>query len=177
MTASVGVALFDDLSEGEMLALADAAMYAAKDAGRDRFVVFDPSDPRRQRSRQAGEASRLRRALADERFVLHCQPVWNLAERRVETYELLIRMRDETDGTLIAAERVPLRGRALRARSRRSIRWVVTQAVRADRRARRAQGRRLVLFVNLSGRSIGDPAVDAHIDRGAARRAGSIRRA
>ena len=83
MTASVGVALFDGLSEGEMVALADAAMYAAKDYGGDRFVLFDPHDPRPPQSRQAGEASRLRRALAEERFVLYCQPVWNLAERRV----------------------------------------------------------------------------------------------
>ena len=138
-----------------MLALADAAMYAAKDSGGDRFVIFDPSDPRPPQSRQAGEASRLRRALAEERFVLHCQPVWNLAERRVEMYELLIRMRDETGDRLIspnaflyAAERFGLIA-AIDT-------WVVSQAVRLIA-AQAREGRRLVLSVNLSGRSIGDP--------------------
>ena len=163
VTASVGVALFDNLSEGEMLALADAAMYAAKDSGGDRFVVFDPHDPRPPHSRQAGEASRLRRALAEDRFVLYCQPVWNLAERRVEMYELLIRMRDETGDRLIspnaflyAAERFGLIA-AIDT-------WVVSQAVRLIA-AQAREGRRHVLSVNLSGRSVGDPAVDAHIDR------------
>ena len=89
VTASVGVALLDGASELEAVALADAAMYAAKSAGGDRFVVFDPSDPRPDHPRQASEASRLRRALNEGRFVLHCQPVWNLAEQRVEMHELL----------------------------------------------------------------------------------------
>jgi diguanylate cyclase (GGDEF)-like protein/PAS domain S-box-containing protein len=163
VTASVGVALFDNLGEGEMLALADAAMYAAKDSGGDRFVVFDPHDPRPPQSRQAGEASRLRRALAEERFVLHCQPVWNLAERRIEMYELLIRMRDETGNRLIAPNTF------LYAAERFGLiaaidTWVVSQAVRLIA-AQAREGRRHVLSVNLSGRSIGDPAVDAHIDR------------
>jgi len=163
VTASVGVTLFDGLGEGELLALADAAMYAAKESGGDRVVVFEPTDPLPPRSRQAGEASRLRQALADERFVLHCQPVWNLAERRVENYELLIRMRGGLDGELIApnaflyaAERFGLIA-AIDS-------WVISQAV--DLIAGEArQGRRLVLSVNLSGRSITDPALDAQIDR------------
>ena len=37
MTASVGVALFGDLSYAELLAYADQAMYEAKESGRDRM--------------------------------------------------------------------------------------------------------------------------------------------
>jgi diguanylate cyclase (GGDEF)-like protein/PAS domain S-box-containing protein len=44
VTVSIGVALFDGLSALKLLALADAAMYSAKAAGRNRFFVFDPSD-------------------------------------------------------------------------------------------------------------------------------------
>jgi len=163
VTASVGVALLDGLDDGELFSLADAAMYAAKDSGGDRFVVFEPNDPRPPRSRQAGEANRLRLALAEKRFVLHGQPVLNLAEQRVETCELLIRMRSENDGELIspnaflyAAERFGLIA-AIDS-------WVVSRAV--DLIAEQAkQGRRVVLNVNISGRSIADPAVDAHIER------------
>jgi diguanylate cyclase (GGDEF)-like protein/PAS domain S-box-containing protein len=163
VTASVGVALCDGLNDGEVLALADAAMYAAKESGRDRFVLFEPSDPRPPHSRQVGEASRLRRALAEQRFVLHCQPVCNLAGGHVEMYELLIRMLDETGDSLVppnaflyAAERFGLIA-AIDS-------WVVSQAVELIAEHAR-QGRRIVLCVNLSGRSISDPALDAHIDR------------
>ena len=162
VTASVGVALLDDLTELEVVALADAAMYAAKRSGGDRFVIFDPSDPRPPHLRQASEASRLRRALKEQRFVLHCQPVWNLAEHRVDMHELLIRMRDETNGTLIAPNAFLYAAERFNLISEIDS-WVVTQAVNLIAAYAR-QGRRLVLCVNLSGRSIGDPAVDAHID-------------
>jgi EAL domain-containing protein (putative c-di-GMP-specific phosphodiesterase class I) len=161
VTASVGIALFDGVGDTELMALADAAMYAAKESGRDRFVVFDP-DERRPVSPRAGEAGRLRRALRDRRFVLHCQPIWSLAERRVAQYELLIRMRGDADelippnAFLYAAERFGLVG-AIDS-------WVVSQAV--DLIAAQAErGNRVVLAVNLSGRSVGDPAVAEHIDR------------
>jgi len=40
ITASVGVALFDGLTDIEILAAADLAMYDAKEAGRDGFAVY-----------------------------------------------------------------------------------------------------------------------------------------
>ena len=167
VTASVGVALFGAGSDADVLALADAAMHAAKDAGRDRYVVFDAADPLPPKSRRAGEASRLHRALAEERFVLHCQPVLKFGESRVDAYELLVRMRSEVDDSLIApnaflyaAERFGLIS-AIDS-------WVVTQAV--DLIAAHARkGRRLELFVNLSGHSMADPAVAVHVDEALAR--------
>ena len=42
VTASVGVALFDGLTNIEILAAADLAMYEAKEAGRDRFALYRP---------------------------------------------------------------------------------------------------------------------------------------
>ena len=133
VTASVGVALFDDLDDGQVLALADAAMYAAKESGGDQLVVFT-SDDQATASRSVSEANGLRRALKDHRFVLHCQPILNLAEGSIDQYELLIRMQGENPGELIApsaflyaAERFGLIG-AIDT-------WVDLASCRADRRA------------------------------------------
>jgi diguanylate cyclase (GGDEF)-like protein/PAS domain S-box-containing protein len=162
VTASVGVALFGDLDEHQITTLADAAMYTAKEAGGDQVIMFT-SDDQATASHSMGDANLIRRALTDQRFVLHCQPVWNLAEGKIDQYELLIRMQGETSGELVppsaflyAAERFGLIA---------SIdSWVVSQAVALVRdQARR--GRRIVLAINLSGRSIGDPGLRAHIDR------------
>jgi diguanylate cyclase (GGDEF)-like protein/PAS domain S-box-containing protein len=56
VTVSVGIALFDGLSNSEILAAADLAMYEAKKAGRDQFAVYrSPADaePRESSSRLA----------------------------------------------------------------------------------------------------------------------------
>lgn len=55
ITASVGVALFDGLTNIEILAAADLAMYQAKEAGRDGFAVYRP-----QPVASKGIASRVR---------------------------------------------------------------------------------------------------------------------
>ena len=162
VTASVGVALFDDLDHVQLVALVDAAMYSAKESGGDRFVVFTASD-QASVSRSVGEAHRLRRALRDGRFVLHCQPVWNLTEGRVDQHELLIRMRGEAPGELIAPRAFLYAAERFGLIVAIDI-WVVSQAVAMVAEQQR-HGNRIVLAVNLSGRSIGDPTLAAHIDR------------
>ena len=164
VTASIGVALFEGLDDLELLALADAAMYSAKAAGRNRFVVFDPNEENPLSSDRFAEANQLRRALREESFVLYCQPICSLAQqRRIEHYELLIRMRGDSPGALIAPNAF------LYAAERFGLiaeidAWVVAQAVELIAEQGR-RGHRVVLAVNLSGRSIGDPALAAHVDR------------
>ena len=87
ITASVGVALFNGLDEAELLALADAGLQTALDEGGDRFVVLDPAAALPQGSRRASEANRLRRALDEDRLVLHAQPIWDLTTDHAATYE------------------------------------------------------------------------------------------
>jgi diguanylate cyclase (GGDEF)-like protein/PAS domain S-box-containing protein len=163
VTASVGVALFDDLSDVQLMALADAALYAAKESGRNRFVVLSAGEDTAGSSRHVGEAHRLRRAIDEERFVLYCQPVRDLVTGRVALYELLIRMRGEAPGELVepnaflyAAERFHLIADI--------DRWVISQAVRLIAREER-RGRRIVLAANVSGRSVSQPALTSHLDR------------
>jgi diguanylate cyclase (GGDEF)-like protein/PAS domain S-box-containing protein len=55
VTASVGVAMLDGLTDVEVLAYADHAMYEAKEGGRDRFEIYRPLEGRPKRgSRRLG---------------------------------------------------------------------------------------------------------------------------
>ena len=163
VSASIGAAMIDDQTTPELLSLADGAMYAAKDQGRNRFVVFDSADPESSAPGRLAEAARLRRALRRGGFVLHCQPIVRLADDHITQYELLVRMRGEVEGELISP------GGFLYAAERFGLiaeldAWVISQAAELIA-AHAHQGRRIVLAVNLSGRSIGQTTLSAHIDR------------
>src|SRR5205807_428092 len=77
--------------------------YAAKGGGRDRVMLFTTSEGRRARATaKLTWAERIRDALdRDEGFVLHMQPILDLATDKISHGELLLRMRDEY-GNLIA---------------------------------------------------------------------------
>jgi diguanylate cyclase (GGDEF)-like protein/PAS domain S-box-containing protein len=63
ITASVGVAMFDGLTDVEVLAYADIAMYEAKETGRNRFEMYRPLQGGRERvSARLAEAERIRAA-------------------------------------------------------------------------------------------------------------------
>ena len=163
VTASVGLAMFDRLSAAEVLARADVAMYEAKQAGRNRFALYSPSRASRGLvSARHAEAEHLRTALRDGRFVLYGQPILDLRENEVSQYEVLLRLRDDEGGELLTpstflyvAERFGL----IQAIDG----WVVGRAIELIAENERA-GRPLVLHVNISGKSIGDPRVAALIE-------------
>ena len=163
VTASVGVALFDGLTNVEILAAADLAMYEAKEAGRDRFALYRRlTDSQPKLSSRLAEAERIQGALVHDQLELHCQPILDLATNEVNQYELLLRLRTD-DGTLLppsaflyVAERF---GTILAIDS-----WVVRQAVALIARQARA-GRSVTLNVNISAKSIGNPQLITVIDR------------
>ena len=160
VTASVGLAMFDALSATEVLACADLAMYEAKQAGRNRFALYSPGGRLQGPvSARQSQADRLRTALEDDRFVLYGQPILDLRESKVRHYEVLLRLRDDEGGEpltpstfLYVAERLGL----IQAIDG----WVARQSIEIIAENERA-GRPLVLHVNLSGQSIGDPRVAA----------------
>jgi diguanylate cyclase (GGDEF)-like protein/PAS domain S-box-containing protein len=166
VTASLGMAHFDAahrLSGEEVLVNADLAMYDAKEAGRDQLAAYAASDQQETRlEARMSWADMIRDALAEDRFVLHAQPIVDLASGEVTQYELLLRMRGP-DGDLISpaaflpvAERFDLMAAI--------DRWVVTRAIRMVGNERRG-GRELIVEVNISGRSAGDPDLLALIER------------
>ncbi|HUE27443.1 MAG TPA: EAL domain-containing protein [Solirubrobacteraceae bacterium] len=160
VTASIGVAAFesDDATASELLTGADLAMYAAKAQGRDRVVVYTATEGRRARATaKLTWAERIREALArEDGFVLHMQPILDLATGQISHGELLLRMRGEHDDLippgafLPAAERYGL----IHAVDR----WVVRRAIQMIAGA--GEHPLPPLGVNLSGESVvGDPGL------------------
>ncbi|MFB6260112.1 MAG: EAL domain-containing protein, partial [Thiohalorhabdaceae bacterium] len=155
VTASAGVVLFPEEGEqaDDLLAKADVALQTAKDSGRNRHHIFSAGDEALGRMRAKIQwEDRIRRALEEDRFALHYQPIFRLADHSVSHYEVLLRMLRE-DGELVSpgafldtAERFGM--------IRDIDYWVVTRALQVQGASRR-QGRPVRLAVNLSGRHIG----------------------
>ncbi|MFI2629370.1 putative bifunctional diguanylate cyclase/phosphodiesterase [Streptomyces collinus] len=91
VSASVGVATARDSTDaGELLALADLALYAAKASGKRTWRRFQPQQRIRVVERHALQV-RLDRAISREEFGLHYQPVVDIEAGRVVGFEALVR--------------------------------------------------------------------------------------
>jgi diguanylate cyclase (GGDEF)-like protein/PAS domain S-box-containing protein len=99
VSASIGVVVVErdeEFDEEALLAAADLAMYDAKEAGRDRYAVYDPKRGSRVNSgERLNWSDRIRRALQDDTFVLFYQPIANVSDGSNACYEALIRMADQ----------------------------------------------------------------------------------
>jgi diguanylate cyclase (GGDEF)-like protein/PAS domain S-box-containing protein len=157
VSASVGIVTFPEHGSNfeELLSNADLAMYQAKEAGRDRWHLFTPSEhAREQMDAKVTWKDKIEKALTDERFVLHFQPIMHIESGETSHYEVLIRMIDE-DGSLImpgefisVAERTGLIHGINRYVLRASIKKLSTL---------QDQDQPINLSINLSGRVIDDP--------------------
>jgi diguanylate cyclase (GGDEF)-like protein/PAS domain S-box-containing protein len=101
VSASIGVAVVDDpaLEVETLLRDADAAMYRAKERGRDRFEIFD-HDMRRQAAVRVELEHSLRRALDDGQLRVHYQPQWSLLDGSLLGVEALLRWQHPLRGLL-----------------------------------------------------------------------------
>jgi diguanylate cyclase (GGDEF)-like protein/PAS domain S-box-containing protein len=157
VTASIGVALFDGVERTpeEMLVDADLAMYDAKEAGKDQVAFYRSEGFEQPRIKaQMTWLQRIERALEEDRFVLHAQPIVDLARGEVVQHEVLLRMLDEHDDAIPPGAFLPV---AERFGTIGAIdRWVLRTAIR-EMGTVRAAGGRLPLAVNVSGGSAGDP--------------------
>jgi diguanylate cyclase (GGDEF)-like protein/PAS domain S-box-containing protein len=108
ISASIGIALYpaDAKELGELLSHADQAMYASKEAGRNRFSYFTPGLQQAALARQS-VASELRAAIAGGQFEIVYQPIVSLKTGAVHKAEALLRWRHPTRGLLGPAEFIP----------------------------------------------------------------------
>ena len=140
----------------DILRMADAACYVAKDKGRNRIQVYTPDDKLlAERHGEIAWLDRIRRALDEDRFVLYAQRIMSLCPTSDDEahYELLIRMIEDSQivppiAFIPSAERYGLMPEI--------DRWVIRSAF-ANYAQRCAQGDAPGIYaINLSGASIGD---------------------
>jgi predicted signal transduction protein with EAL and GGDEF domain len=109
VTGSIGIALFpgDGADAETLIGAADAAMYRAKQSGRNAYQFFTAEINQRSRAR-AQLGSELRRAVEHEEFFVVYQPKVSLADRRPSGAEALLRWKHPERGTVSPVEFIPV---------------------------------------------------------------------
>jgi diguanylate cyclase (GGDEF)-like protein len=159
LTPSIGIAVAESAGSytaERLLRDADIAMYRAKEAGRNRWIVYQEAMHQAAAGRLSTEQD-LRRALENNGISLHYQPIVDLESELIVGFESLARM--EIDGRRIPPDVfIPV------AEETGLIlplgRWVLREAVRQLalwRREFALHHDQLYMSVNVSARQLRDP--------------------
>jgi diguanylate cyclase (GGDEF)-like protein len=107
--ASVGISIAPhDASElTELLKTADIALYEAKNTGRGTYRFYEKEMNERIQSRATLERE-LQSALVNGEFELYYQPIIDLKENKITSFEALLRWRHPTRGMISPAEFIPI---------------------------------------------------------------------
>ncbi len=167
ITASIGlVQMQDRATMDETLRTADLACYLAKEKGRNRIQIHNPSDTELlHRFGEMAWVQRIHDALDEDRFCLYAQKIVALHDMAPCAHiELLLRLRDK-DGNLVppgdfipAAERyglMPLIDR-----------WVVHRAFETIASRIAASEKIATCAINLSGATFGDEGFVDYVREG-----------
>ena len=110
VSASLGVTFYpqaENIDADQLLRQADQAMYQAKQAGKNRYHIFDAVQDSRVRGRYES-LEFIRRALAKGEFVLYYQPYVDMRKGTVIGAEALIRWQHPDKGLLSPAAFLPV---------------------------------------------------------------------
>lgn len=161
ITSSLGIAIYPDhtLDQDQLVACADAAMYQAKQAGKNVWRLYRADlDTTPEMLSRLSWNERLQQAMEHDLFELHFQGVYDAGNRQLKHVEALLRLRDEHSEELIPPGLfIPI---AEKSNLILKIdRWVVRHCI--DLLAARPTAPPIA--VNISGRSFDDPGLPAFI--------------
>ncbi len=109
VSCSIGIALATPnaaLPE-ELLRQADYAMYEAKNRGRGKYQIYDRA-MQAQVMRTLRLDAELRRAVAEQQFVVYYQPVVEAETGRVRSFEALVRWKHPQRGLIPSSDFIPV---------------------------------------------------------------------
>jgi diguanylate cyclase (GGDEF)-like protein len=152
LSASIGVAVAvaQHVNADELLRDADLALYAAKEAGKNRYIVFADEMKSTLADRRALELD-LRGAIANDELFLLYQPTFYLDDRRLRGVEALLRWQHPERGIVSPDVFIPI------AEESGLIveigHWVANEAC-TQAAAWRDRGVDIVMAINVSGRQL-----------------------
>ncbi|HXZ50218.1 MAG TPA: PAS domain-containing protein [Usitatibacter sp.] len=162
VSGSLGLALHpEDGADAEtLLKNADAAMYHAKELGRNGFRLFSAELAERRSQRLQVETA-LRRALRSDELALHYQPIVDLGTGIVHGAEALLRWQDPERGLVLPHGFVPLAEES--GLGHAVGHWVLEAACRQARAWREGGLGAINVSVNLSAGQLRDTAMIADL--------------
>ena len=148
LTPSIGISYYPQHADNvsSLIHTADLAMYQAKQSGRANFQVYSPELDTDAEAAYAVEV-RLRKALKTHSFVLHYQPVIDIASGHLVGAEALVRLADDDVHAVGPQRFIPI------AESSGLIaelgEWVLSEACRQHHKWKN-EGLNITLAVNVS---------------------------
>jgi diguanylate cyclase (GGDEF)-like protein len=152
VNASAGISVFPDhgKSTGQLIQHADAALYRAKNEGRNTYRYYSDVLTELAHHRITME-TKLRHAIDNKEFCVFYQPQVHLLTGRIVGAEVLLRWRHPTEGLISPSDFIPL---AEESGLINTIgEWVLREACKQGK-CWLDQGHRLVLAVNLSAHQL-----------------------
>jgi diguanylate cyclase (GGDEF)-like protein len=165
-SASIGIVIGSAAyqSAADLLRDADLAMYHAKETGRACYALFN-QELHVQSLKTLQLESNLRQALAQQEFVLHYQPIVELATCKLVGFEALVRWQHPQQGIILPSEFIPI------AEETGLIiplgEWVLREACRQLQAWHLAYPEQaaLTISVNLAGKQLREPSFIERVDQ------------
>jgi diguanylate cyclase (GGDEF)-like protein/PAS domain S-box-containing protein len=165
-TTSIGIAIGNSNSPSaeDILRNADLAMYEAKNSGKDRYAIFEPSMNSRAWLRLTLETE-IRRGIPRDEFVVYYQPIVDLTTGDLDGVEALVRWNHPERGFLTPKEFISV------AEQSGLIlplgRWIIREAAAQlrDWQSLMPDGKQLRLSLNLSPKQYQHPRLIEELTR------------
>lgn len=165
LTTSVGIAMYPlhATEQDELIAHADAAMYQAKEAGKNVWRIYRPElDTSHQMIDRLSWINRIAHALEGDLFRLHFQGIYHTNDGTLAHIEILARMLDEEQNKEII---MPTRFIPFAEKTGQIMeldRWVIHKGL--ERIAHDSAFPNVPISINISGRSLDDPSLPQYIE-------------